>query len=106
LQALLKRRRQLWSLCYLHYTCQENGKKKTAVSKQSGQYYKNQRLEVTSEILNAREGAGKNYDIIETLHQGDILTFLSYNGEWIYVKINNSSAHGYIYYKYVKISKY
>jgi len=82
-----------------------SAKKKSSTStaaKLPSQYYENQNLVVTSATLNAREGAGTEYDVVETLHDGDNLKFISYEGDWIYVYINGSGAHGYVYYKYVR----
>jgi hypothetical protein len=77
-------------------------KRKTTAAKLPAQYRRNQMLEVTSETLNVREGAGTGYDIVETLNQGDMLTFISYEGEWINVRVDTSGETGYVYYKYVK----
>jgi uncharacterized protein YgiM (DUF1202 family) len=76
--------------------------KKAKAAKSPSFYRRNQMLEVTSETLNVREGAGTSYDIIETLSEGDMLTFISYEGEWLYVRVDASGETGYVNYKYVK----
>ncbi|GGB65155.1 hypothetical protein GCM10007424_01330 [Flavobacterium suaedae] len=60
------------------------------------------KLIISSEALNLRAGAGTSYDVVEKLTKGDILTFLSYDGDWIEVRVVESGNKGYVYFKYVK----
>ena len=69
--------------------------------KSPSQYSTDDYLTVTSEVLNVREDAGTNYDIVETLDKGALLKFISYDGEWIEVRVVKSGNTGYVYYKYV-----
>jgi len=59
-------------------------------------------LMVTSETLNLRQGPGVNYDVIEKLYKKSLLVFISYEGEWIKVKVYGSGRVGYVNYKYVE----
>ena len=59
------------------------------------------KIYVSSEILNLREGPGTNYPIIETLEKGDTLELLGYDGEWIQVIILKSKNVGYVKSKFV-----
>lgn len=60
------------------------------------------KLIVISENLNLREDAGTNYDVVEKLYKGDILTFISNNGDWTEVRVLKSGNKGYVISKYVK----
>lgn len=58
--------------------------------------------EVTSSILNVRNGAGGKYTKIDTLHKGDLVTVYSVDNNW--AKIEYNGKNGYvsaIYLKYV-----
>ena len=46
-------------------------------------------LKVTGTILNMREGPGLSYPIIATLEEGDLLTSIEKQDDWIKVKIGN-----------------
>ncbi|KAF2343070.1 SH3 domain-containing protein [Flavobacterium tistrianum] len=58
-------------------------------------------LAVNSEILNLREGPGSEYDIIETLKRYDILMVIAIDGEWLQVKVIQSSNFGFVKAEYV-----
>lgn len=49
-------------------------------------------LEVSAEILYLREGPGLSYPILETLHQGQALTFIEKQDDWYHVKTANSEG--------------
>jgi Bacterial SH3 domain len=70
--------------------------------KYPSEYSYGDKLTVMSENLNVRKGAGIDYDIVEKLTRGDALTFLSFDGEWIEVRVVGSGNKGYVNYKYVK----
>lgn len=58
--------------------------------------------EVTSSILNVRNGAGINYTKVDTLYKGDLVTVLSINNNW--AKVEYGGKNGYvssIYLKYI-----
>lgn len=83
--------------------------KKAAATKQQAKtntnpskYKDGQMLEVISETLNVRSGPGTGYDIVTTLNYGDKLTFISYEGEWLYIYVNDKQLNGWVNYKYVK----
>jgi len=59
-------------------------------------------LEVTSETLSVRKGPGKNYKIIEVINYGDMVTYVSQEGEWLYVRVDASGTNGWVNYKFVK----
>ncbi|MFL0507548.1 SH3 domain-containing protein [Ureibacillus sp. 179-F W5.1 NHS] len=46
-------------------------------------------LIVSAEILYLREGPGLSYPILETLKQGEELTFIEKQDDWYHVKVNN-----------------
>ncbi|NDI99334.1 SH3 domain-containing protein [Flavobacterium sp. LaA7.5] len=79
-------------------------KKKTTTStyKYPSEYSYGDKLTVISKNLNVRKGAGTDYDIVEKLTRGDALTFLSFDGEWIEVRVVSSGKKGYVNYKYVR----
>ncbi|MXN90506.1 SH3 domain-containing protein [Flavobacterium sp. Sd200] len=57
---------------------------------------------VVSETLNVHIGPGTAYDVAETIAQGDMLTYISHHGEWIYLRVNESGTNGWVNYKFVK----
>lgn len=71
-------------------------------SNSSASYSYGDKLIVISENLNLRDGAGSNYEVVEKLKEDDVLTFLSYSGEWIEVRVVMSGNKGYVNSKYVK----
>lgn len=49
-------------------------------------------LKVTGSILHLREGPGLSYPIITTLEEGDSLTSIAREGDWIQVKAGNDEG--------------
>ena len=43
-----------------------------------------------------------HYEIVEVLSQGDELTFIKAEGEWLKVLVNDSENIGWVHYQYVK----
>jgi len=74
----------------------------TTVVKPMKQYKRLQMLEVTSETLNVRDGAGSNYKVLEVINYGDMVTYISHDGEWLYVRVDESGTNGWVNYKFVK----
>lgn len=65
-------------------------------------YTDRQKLEVTANAVNVYRGPGTDTEVVITLSKGDPLTFISYEGEWIYVYVTGKQRNGWINYKYVK----
>jgi uncharacterized protein YgiM (DUF1202 family) len=74
----------------------------STITKPMKQYKRLQMLEVTSETLNVRDGAGTNFKLLETINQGDMVTYISHDGEWLYIRVNASGTNGWVNYKFVK----
>lgn len=55
-------------------------------------YAQGKQLQVSGEILYLREGPGLSYSILETLEQGDELSYIEQNGDWIHVKANGKEG--------------
>lgn len=60
------------------------------------------KLIVASETLNVRSGAGTDYDVVETLADGEALTYLSQQGDWFEVRVVKSGKRGYVNSKFVR----
>lgn len=71
-------------------------------AKSPDRYRKNQMIEVTSETLNVRSAAGTDSKILKKVNQGDMLTFIKYEGEWMYVRVDGTEINGWVNYKFVK----
>lgn len=65
-------------------------------------YYAGKLLYVSNATLNLRKGPGTDYEIVEVLSQGDELTFIKAEGEWLKVLVNDSENIGWVHYQYVK----
>lgn len=83
--------------------------KKAAATRQAAKpaknpktYRSNQMLEVISETLNVRDGAAIHYHIVETLKYGDMVTFITYQGDWIFVRVDASGNTGWVNYQFIK----
>ncbi|WP_162926918.1 SH3 domain-containing protein [Flavobacterium psychrotrophum] len=83
--------------------------KKAAATRQAGKgaksptaYLANQMLEVKSQTLNLRDGPGGQYHIIEELAYGDMVTFVRYEGEWVFVRVDASGNTGWVNYQFIK----
>ena len=59
-------------------------------------------LEVTSETLKLRSGPGTNYDVIEELASGDMVTYIETDGEWLRVRVDVTGHIGYLKSQFVK----
>ncbi len=70
--------------------------------KSSSEFDNTSFLIVKSKTLNVRTGPGTNYEVIEKLIKGDFLIYLSFEKDWIKVKVVDSGKEGYVYYKYVE----
>ena len=59
---------------------------------------------VTASALNVRKGPGKEHTVVETVHQGDLLTVLAKaeEGKWLMVETPTGS-HGWVQREYVEI---
>jgi uncharacterized protein YgiM (DUF1202 family) len=77
-------------------------KKAVRAPKSPDRYRKMQMIEVTSENLNVRAEASVKSKVLVTVHQGDMLTVISNEGEWLYVRVDASGTNGWVNYKYVK----
>lgn len=47
---------------------------------------------VSAEILHLREGPGLTYPIIDTLQNGELLTFIDKRGDWLEVEVNGTKG--------------
>jgi uncharacterized protein YgiM (DUF1202 family) len=61
-----------------------------------------QMIEVTSQTLNVRAEANVKSKVLETINQGDMLTVISNEGEWLYVRVDASGTNGWVNYKFIK----
>jgi uncharacterized protein YgiM (DUF1202 family) len=78
-------------------------KKKASRAPKTPDRYRNmQMIEVISENLNVRSAANIKSKVLETVHQGDMLTVISNEDEWLYVRVDASGINGWVNYKYVK----
>lgn len=73
----------------------------TTKKKDRGYYLKT--LVVTSNMLNVRSGPGTHYTTTDKLYKGDLLVFLSMQGEWVKVENKRTKQIGYVFFKYVAV---
>jgi len=64
----------------------------TIIIQNNHTYAQDKQLEVSGEILYLRDGPGLTYGILETLKQGEQLSFIEQNGDWIHVKVNDKEG--------------
>jgi uncharacterized protein YgiM (DUF1202 family) len=74
----------------------------TGTVKPKKPYKRSQMLEVTSETLSVRKGPGKNHKVVEVINYGDMVTYVSQEGEWLYIRVDASGTNGWVNYKFVK----
>ena len=51
---------------------------------------------ISRKLINLREEPNKESKVIENLHHGDVVTFLTKEGEWSKVKSNKTEVVGYV----------
>ncbi|WP_158210728.1 SH3 domain-containing protein [Myroides phaeus] len=54
-------------------------------------------------MLNVRSGPGTHYATTDKLYKGDLLVFLSMQGEWVKVENKRTKQIGYVFFKYVAV---
>lgn len=74
----------------------------TSTREISKEYYENETIYISNEVINLRSGPGLNYEIIEQIYSGDPVTFIEKEGEWIKVKVSDTGSIGYLYAKLLK----
>jgi hypothetical protein len=72
------------------------------IAKPKKPYKRSQMLEVTSETLSVRKGPGINHKVVEVINYGDMVTYVSKEDEWLYIRVDASGTNGWVNYKFVK----
>ena len=67
------------------------------------EYYLETLVIENTSALNLRAGPSSTYDIIKRVGEGDRMTFLAMEGNWVKVRLDEGSLVGYVYAQYVAV---